>query len=242
VGIGDPYGYGATYLARAQTFVAGGDAAIDGHILARLLDLSNGNRQYFAQDSPYQPGHPVPWNQQMMFNYGFENLAIAHEILGDDPGRVALYDGLVQTSMNWFFSQVTSYTDSAGNTSYDWGYAPSQSGGEDSNHGSLDCAGFYRAYLTGRYGITSDMMTPFGNMFVDVMIIGPRHYAGRVNGTDGTGHAAPTTYIRSGYLLLAEFRPDAYRAMMAADLTEGGTTGSIDEFSRFLMVKSRRGQ
>ena len=84
------------------------------------------------------------------------------------------------------------------------------------------------------------MMTPFANTFVDVMSLGPRLYAGRVNGTSGSGHSASTTYIRSGYLFLAEFRPDAYRAMMGADLTEGRTTGSIDQFSRFLWVKNRR--
>lgn len=241
VPIGDPNGYGATYLERARTFVAGADAAVDGHILTSLLDLSNSNRQYFSLDGPYQPGHAVPWNQQMMFNYGFQNLAAAHEILGDDPARVARYDAIVQTSMDWFFSyRVTSYVDALGNMAYNWGYSPGQNGGEDSNHGSLDCAGFSRAYASGRYGITAAMMTPLANMFVDVMTLGPHNYAGRVDGTNGTGHAAPTTYIRSGYLPLAEFRPDAYYDMMGADLAVGGTTGSIDRFSRFQWVKNRR--
>jgi len=241
VSIGDPNGYGATYLARAKTFIQGADAAIDGHILASLLDLGNLNRQYFSINGPYQPGNAVPWNQQMMFNYGFQNLAAAHQILGDDPDRVARYDAIVQASIDWFFNErATSYVDSLGNVAYDWGYNPVQNGGEDSNHGSLDCAGFSRAYTSGRYGITADMMTAFGNMFVDVMTLGPGDYAGRVNGTNGTGHAAPTTYIRSGYLLLAEFRPDAYYDMMGADLTAGGTTGSIDQFSRFQWVKNQR--
>jgi hypothetical protein len=240
VPIGDPNHYGSTYLARAKTFLAGGDTAIDKHILARLLNTSNGDRQYFAPDSPYMGSKPVPWNQQMMFDYGFENLAIAHQILGDAPARVARYDGLVQASVNWFFGQVTKYADPAGRTAYNWAYTPSATGGEDSNHGSLDVAGFYRAYLTGRYKISAAMMTPFANTFADVMIKGVRHYAGRVDGTDGTGHGGPTTWIRSGYLLLADFRPDDYLQMMGADLTQGSTTGSIDQFSRFLLVKDRR--
>jgi len=45
----------------------------------------------------------VPWNQQMMFNYGFQNLAVAHSVLADDPPRTARYDALVQASMDWFF-------------------------------------------------------------------------------------------------------------------------------------------
>ncbi|MDH6130385.1 hypothetical protein [Kitasatospora sp. GP82] len=241
VTIGDPHGYGATYLDRARKFVTEADAAIDRHILARLPDVSQGNRQYFAAGSPYKGGQPAPWNQQMMFDYGFENLAIAHQILGDDPQRVARYDLLVQSSVYWFFSQARKYTDPAGKTAYDWGYAPSLKGEEDSDHGSLDCAGLYRAYLTGRYGISPAMMAPLANTFVDVMIKGPRHYAGRVDGTDGAGNSAPTTYVRGGWLLLTEFRPDAYQRMMNADFL-GGNTTAIDQFSRALMVKSRRGE
>ncbi|GGU94034.1 hypothetical protein GCM10010211_71400 [Streptomyces albospinus] len=238
---GDPHRYGASYLDRAKKYVAQADAAVDEHILARLLDVSRGNRQYFAADSPYQGGKPVPWNQQMMFDYGFSNLAIAHQILGDDAPRVAHYDRLVSTSVNWFFSTTRKYTDPAGKPAYDWGYSPSQSTGEDSNHGSLDCAGIYQLYLTGRYGITPAMMTPLADMFVDVMTKGPHKYAGRVDGTNGRGHGSPTSYLRDGFLSLAEFRPDAYHAMLAEALPRGGTA-NIGSFSDALMLKSRRSQ
>ncbi|GAA2142762.1 hypothetical protein GCM10009760_28280 [Kitasatospora kazusensis] len=236
---GDPHGYGATYLDRAKRFVAEADAAVDRHILARLLDVSKGDRQYFAADSPYKGGQPVPWNQQMMFDYGFQNLAVAHQLLGDDPQRVKRYDLLVQTSVDWFFSQVRKYTDHAGKPAYAWVYAPSTGDPEDNDHGSLDCAGLYRAYLSGRYGITPAMMAPLANTFVDVMTKGPRHYAGRVDGTDGTGNSAPTADVRSGWLLMAEFRPDAYQKLMAADFPQGTTTAD-DQFSRALMLKFRR--
>jgi hypothetical protein len=241
VRIGDPKGYGATYLERAKKYVTEADFALDGHILRSLVDLSNQNHQYFAAGSPYMGGAPVPWNQQMMFNYGLQNLAAAHAILADDPARTARYDAIVQASLDWFFQAgSTLKTDAAGNPAYDWAYTVPSSDGEDSNHGSLDAAGFARAYASGRFGLTAAKMAPFANMFVDIMTIGPRHYAGRVNGTDGTGHASPTTSIRSGYLLLAEFRPNAYPQMMSADFTVGGTTGSIDGFSRFAWVKNRR--
>ncbi|HZY63993.1 MAG TPA: chitobiase/beta-hexosaminidase C-terminal domain-containing protein [Edaphobacter sp.] len=243
VPIGDPDGYGATYLARAKTYVQGADTAIDGHILKSLLDLSHSDHYYFSSAGPYKPGQPVPWNQVMMFNYGFQNLAIAHDILGDDPTRAAHYHQMVQDNINWFFtSGVTSYTDSAGNTAYNWGYAMPNTTGEDSNHGSLDVNGFYRAYMTGEYGITAAMLTPFGNTFVDNMILGPKDYAGRIDGTSGSGNSASTTYIRSGWLLTADFLPDQYESMMAADFTPGGTTTSIDLFSRFLWLKNKRYQ
>ncbi|HEU5342537.1 chitobiase/beta-hexosaminidase C-terminal domain-containing protein [Edaphobacter sp.] len=243
VPIGDPDGYGTTYLARAKTYVAGGDAAIDGHILKSELDLSNSDHQYFAASDPYKGGTPVPWNQQMMFDYGFQNLAIAHDILGDDPARAAQYHQIVQDSINWFFSAgYTSYTDNAGNTAYSWGYSMPSTTKEDNDHGSLDVNGFYRAYMSGEYGITPAMLAPFGNTFVDVMTLGPGDYSGVIDGTTGSGNSASTTYIRSGWLLTADFLPSQYENMMGADFTAPGTTTAIDRFSRFLWLKNKRYQ
>jgi hypothetical protein len=83
-------------------------------------------------------------------------------------------------------------------------------------------------------------MTPFANMLIDVMTLAPNTFAGRVDGTSGSGLAAETKDLRSGYLLLAEFRPDAYLAIVSADLVEGGTTTRVDLFSRFLWAKNQR--
>jgi hypothetical protein len=241
VTIGDTYGYGATYLARAKTYLAQADYAMSHHILNSLLDLSNNNKMYFAADSPYKGGDAVPWNQQMMFNYALQNLCSAHSILGDNTTLLGEYRKIIVASLDWFFigggSQINNST--RGNHVYNWGYAMPDTGGEDSNHASLDVAGFERAYASGDYGITTCQMRYFGNMFVDVMTLGSKDYAGTVEGTSGTGHAASTTYVRSGLLLLAQFRPDAYVSIVSADLTEGGTTTSADTFSRFLWVKNQ---
>ncbi|UKS28679.1 discoidin domain-containing protein [Paenibacillus sp. HWE-109] len=239
---GDSYGHGATYAQRAATFVTEADYVVNQFILPKLLNLSNGNKYYFSTQSPYMSGGIMPWNQQMMISYGLQNLAAAHAILGDNPTRVAQYDGIVQTNLNWFFNDNTAkqtYTNSAGKTTYNWGYNPTLLGGEDSNHASLDVAGFYRAYLSGRYGITTAMMMPFANMYADVMMRGPNDFAGRVDGTDGTGHGAPTTYARSGNLFLAALRPDMYYALANADLPNLTST-SMATYSRFMYVKNQR--
>jgi len=237
---GDPHAYGKTYLKRAKKYVAGADFAWDNHIFKSLLDLSGANLYKFSSAGPYKPGEPVPWNQQMMFNYGLQNLAECHWILGDDPARATRYQGIVQANMNSFFATgVVAYTDPDHRTAYNWAYALPSKTGEDSNHGSLDVAGFHRAFVTGLYGLTIPEMTDFADTFVDVMDRGPGDYSGRVDGTDGDGHSAPTDYIRSGFLLLAQFRPDAYQSMMSADLTPGVGTTAIDRFSRFLWVKNQ---
>ncbi|XXH03000.1 hypothetical protein Hte_009390 [Hypoxylon texense] len=242
VTIGDPNKYGATYLERAKTYLEEADVAMNNHILKRLLDVSNGSKMYFAKESPYMGGKPVPWNQQMMFNYAFMNLCSAHRILKDDPQLLEKYKSIIVASIDWFFhgGGVQTGESKKGNNIYNWGYTMPKTSGEDSNHGSLDVAGFYRTYIDGNYAITADQMKPFANMFVDVMTLGNGKYAGTVDGQSGDGHASATNYIRSGYLFLAEFRPDAYESMMSADLTVGKTTGSADEFSRFLWVKHQR--
>ena len=242
VPIGDPHGYGATYFERAKTFVAGADFAVDHHILKDELDLSNKGRQYFSAKDPYKSGQPVPWNQQMMFNYAFQNLAAAHELLKDAPERVVRYRRIVQDSVDWFFSEgVKTYKDKDGNQAYNWGYALPGTGGEDQNHAALDVAGFARAYSSGKYGISAEEMRDFADTIVDVLTESATKYAGKVDGTSAAGHASSTATLRSAYLLLAEFRPDAYRDMLAgAGLTENGTTPSCDLFSRFLWVKYRR--
>ncbi len=237
---GDPRKYGKTYLARAKKYVAQADYAWDHHIFASLLDLSNANLYKFSSAGPYKPGEPVPWNQQMMFNYGLQNLAECHWILGDDPARATHYASIIQANMSSFFQTgLTPYTDKDNRPAYNWAYALPARTGEDSNHGSLDVAGFHRAFVTGLYGITTAQMTAFANTFVDVMDRGPQDYSGRVDGTDGDGHSAPTTYIRSGFLLVAPWRPDAYVGMMSADLTPGVGTTAIDRFSRFLWTKNQ---
>ncbi|TAQ90673.1 hypothetical protein B7494_g984 [Chlorociboria aeruginascens] len=241
VTIGDPYGYGETYLSRATKYLVEADYSMSHHILESQLDLSNDNKMYFAQGDPYHGGKAVPWNQQMMFNYAFQNLCDAHRILGDNSALLGKYKGIIVASLDWFFTDGGSVmkTDSKGNTVYDWGYVFGETTAEDSNHGSLDIAGFARAYISGDYNVTAAQMKTFANMFVDVMTLGAKNYAGRVDGSNGTGHAAPTTDVRSGYLFLAEFRSDAYESIMSVDLTQGGSTSSADTFSRFLWVKNQ---
>ncbi|KAL7620613.1 hypothetical protein AAE478_009608 [Parahypoxylon ruwenzoriense] len=227
VTIGDPHKYGATYMDRARTYLKEADFA---------MNLSNGNKMYFAKDAPYMGGKPVPWNQQMMFNYAFLNLCNAHRLLGDNAQLIGKYKSIIVASLDLFFhgGGVQTKKSSKGNPIYDWGYTLPKKSGQDSNHGSLDVAGFYSTYIDGNYGITADRMKPFANMFVDVMTPGNKKWAGSVDGKSGDGHASATNYIRSGYLFFAEFRPDAYKDMMSADLTVGKTTKSADQFSRFL--------
>ncbi|KAJ1959429.1 hypothetical protein GGI12_004343 [Dipsacomyces acuminosporus] len=234
----DPHRFGRTYLQRAKTYVREADYSVDKHILSSLLDLSRQGRQYFAAKSPYKGGQPVPWNQQAMFNYGFSNLALAHELLRDDPARAGRYNGLVQSSISWFFSVAKSYKDKKGNTAYVWAYSVDQPRDvEDNNHAHIYLAGISRLYALGKYGLTLDKLQPFSYTIIDNVIRGRRDYAGKIDGTDGSGNASPTDYLRSGNLLSAEWLPSAFNKYVT-DINPKSIS-RIEVFARLLWLKNR---
>lgn len=249
VSAGDPHQFGATYLDRARTYVKQADFAVDHHILKGLLDLSHHNHQYFAADSPYKGGTPVPWNQVMMFNYGFQMLSTAHTLLQDDAARANRYHQIVADNITWFFTDgVQDVTSKQGRPAYNWGYALPAKGGEDSTHARMDVAGLYMSYFDGSYPVTRDEMTRLANTFTDIITLGPGSYAGRVDGSSGsTAHTAPSNKVKNGFLFLAEFRPDMYEEIVShavmigtqASVSEGSTSGGVDLFARALWAKYR---
>jgi hypothetical protein len=96
VPFGDSFHYGETYLERAKTYVKELDRTEDTYMIPNLIHADT-LRQYWPRDPAWAqnnygtpgPGTPIPWNQQMMIDGGFQRLAECHELLGDDPQRVA---------------------------------------------------------------------------------------------------------------------------------------------------------
>jgi hypothetical protein len=195
---GDPHRFGGTYLARARTYVRQADFAVDGHILNGLLDLSRSNYQYLSVASSYKGGTPVPWNQLMMLNYGFQMLATAHSLLHDNPERAARYHRIVADNIDWFFTEgVQKITTKQERPAYNWIYALPSKGGEDCVHARM--AGLYLAYLDGSYPVDRAEMTALANTFTGIITLAPGSYAGRVDGTSGTGHPASTSKVKTGF-------------------------------------------
>jgi hypothetical protein len=239
---GNPHGFGKTYLDRAQHYLAVADQSANQNILGSLLKLRDGNHMYFSGASSYKPRRPVPWNQQMMFDYAFVNLAQAHELLGNDPSQVKHYDEIVQSNIDWFFTDgVERYTDRKRLPADVWGYAMPQKTNEDGDHGSLDVAGLYQLYLSGRYSISAEQLAPIANTVMDVISLKNGQYAGRLNGTTAGRDSKGTDQLPSGFLFMALFQEDIYEKMMTdAGLKNGGDTDKMDVYSSFLWVKHQR--
>jgi hypothetical protein len=80
----------------------------------------------------------------MMFNYGFQMLAKAHQLLREDLPRAARYHAIVADNIKWFFEKGSrAVTTKQGRIAYDWGYALPNEKGKDYVHARMDIAGFY---------------------------------------------------------------------------------------------------
>jgi len=239
---GDPKSYGTTYKQRALKYITEADYVMDNWILPRFLKASENNRFYFpGAPNTYKPNDPAPWNQLFMLTDGFIRLTQCHELLNDNPTRVAQFDAIVQANLDWFYQNVSpqnSYTGAAINL---WLYAIGGSI-EDANHFAYEAQGLWIAYESKRYGITFKSIVPFANTYVD-MVLGiynntTNKYAGRVDGTTGTGNSGGDNYVRDEYIYLTEFRPDQYTRF--ATINNSKIASSPQITARLLWEKNRR--
>ncbi|KAI0901426.1 hypothetical protein F4806DRAFT_501727 [Annulohypoxylon nitens] len=240
----NPHGYGKTYWERANRYLREAQFTIDQHVLKSQLNISDHQRMYYnPQPGTTIPnGRPVPWNQQMMFNEAFQNLADAYRLLGSNKSLVSKYDNLIKTSIDWFFrgpGGAVSKKSQKGTQVYEWAYGSESplKHIEKIGHGGADILGMYRAYVHEGYGVTKEMMTGLANTFFDVMTLGDKKWAGDVNGNKKD----VKTKIQAVYMVLAEFRSGEYKKAISWWLTEGKTTKDVIAMSNLLWLKSRMG-
>jgi len=245
VAVGDPYGYGATYKDRALTYITQADLTAVNYIVPWFITAPGQGLQYWwpvNANLGLSAIKPVPWNQQMMFNNGFQRLAECHSILGDNPTRVAQYDSYVQTSINWLLSAGSSSTYSAFlKNCYTWAYvSPSNvySSPEDNAHGQYDITGMYRAFYSGRYKLSRAQMAPFANTVSKVMTLGPNLFCTDVYAS-GAGTANTSNWMGGAYLLLGDFDWSIYTHLADVLIHTGGRqTGNIGVTANILWLKN----
>lgn len=85
-------------------------------------------------------------------------------------------------------------------------------------------------------------MVPFANTYCDVVMgtITDGKFAGRVDGSTGSGHSGGDKYVRDEYIYLSEFRPDMYETMAWVELNTNKVAVSMPITARLLWEKDRR--
>lgn len=220
VTVGDPHGYGTTYKARALTYLTECDKTIDTFIIPIWVNPAQGNRIYAPTDwngDGGANGGPVAWNRISMFLAGLQNSAECHEILGDDPSKVAQLDAIVQTNINWFLTKAVPYTKN-GFSCYNWFYrADTTSKYEEvwEDHGALDIRMLWESYNRG-IGLSKTEMTKFANTIqYSVWASSSNVFHGRFDGNDGT--YGTHTYTKGEYIRLGDYVPAVYTTVATAD-------------------------
>jgi hypothetical protein len=239
---GDPHGYGTTYRARALTYIQQGDYVIDNWILPHFIVTSDSNHYIFpGAPNTYKAGQPAPWNQAFMLTNAFVRLTQCHVLLADAPARVAKYDSIVKPNLAWFYENLTPNTSSIGSACWIWAYQL-PTGIEDTNHFAYEAEGLWIAYNSGRYGLTFNDILPFANTYFDVVlaIVTNGLFAGRVDGTTGSGHSGGDDYVRDEYIYLTEFRPEKYATVGNIEISTGHIASSTPIVARLLWEKNRR--
>ncbi|MDB5005193.1 MAG: hypothetical protein JWQ34_3418 [Mucilaginibacter sp.] len=242
VDIGDTYQFGATYKQRALKYIKEGDFVIDNWILPHFIRASENNHYYFpGAPNTYKPNDPAPWNQAWMVTNALVRLVECHLLLKDGAERIASYDAIVQPNIDWFRANCKPATSAKGTACYTWAYAYPK-GIEDTNHAAYDSEGLWIAYDSGRYHLTFNDIVPYANTYCDLVMgtVTNGKFAGRVDGTTGTGHGGGDNYVRDEYLYLTEFRPDMFIEMAQTEINTNKVAVSIPITARLLWEKDRR--
>jgi len=235
---GDPHTNGATYYQRAQTYIRQMDLVQDAYMLKWFI---NANNQIVAPGSSAWTslGENVnAYNRQMMFLNGFQRLSECHQLLGDNPIRVAKYDAIVKTAVNIFIASLHPYTTN-GVPVYNWVYAPGSGGSEDNTlHSTYDIWGATRAWASGRYGISNATMVPFANTLQYVMNVSTNHISYYVNGTSSPN--SPRNFIYPGWMPIANFGSATFPIMANMDIAQGSQKSTAIFDALILWVKNAR--
>ncbi|HXJ71254.1 MAG TPA: hypothetical protein VNM37_00330, partial [Candidatus Dormibacteraeota bacterium] len=239
---GNPYGYGVTYLDRAKKYLTICDEANDEYSLKWFIQ---------ANTSLIRPPTDPAWtafsenvtanNRQMMFTSGFQRLAEAHELLGDNPARVAQYDAIVNASVGECLKGMTNFGPYTvnGQRCYKWGYYPTSTTGIETTeiHAEYDMIGAWRGFNRSVYNIPLSNLVPFANTFVNVVYLGSNTFAVNVDGTGGTQGT-----IYSGWIWIADWNPAVYDLFANAAFAKGQYKNSADIEAGILFMKNRRYQ
>lgn len=98
------------------------------------------------------------------------------------------------------------------------------------------------AYSSGRYGITKAQLMPFANTYFDIILATVTNgiYAGKVDGTTGSGNSGGDNYVRDEYIYWTEIRPEKFETVANIEISKNKIASSPQITARLLWEKNRR--
>ncbi|WP_257285198.1 DUF6250 domain-containing protein [Endozoicomonas sp. SESOKO1] len=171
---------GTTYGEKAAFYLQEIEKTLNDFIFpdwyeAKTNLLKTPDTREMREIEPDLAGRYPAWNRSLAMMQVLDDLARTRQLMDDTSDRVAFYQSMVQSQLDFFFDDIEIYTQN-GKTYYYWYYAPADrdSRQEDSSHGRLDLQILTRLYNNGDnpYGLTREKMQPFVDTFLDIMLTG----------------------------------------------------------------------
>jgi hypothetical protein len=215
---GNPYGHGATYRARALTYVAESDET-----LAKYFTKWFVNPTTFRIRKPTAAGWvnaaETAWNRQALTITAYQHLAEAHEILGDNPSLVQFYKNVVNAFATWFVAPYPNgggvYFTSGGRNVVKYYYEiPPDQHIENIGHAQHDVMGLFQTYESGFTNVTSAQVKVYADSTQYVINLGSTNAWG--NNVDGTG--GPITSLKTDFIFLAQWNRPLFQMIAQSNI------------------------
>jgi hypothetical protein len=238
----DPNGFGATYLARAKTYVAMLEHTMDAFFNKQFLNTTTLTIQHpsSAAYNALGSNNVNAWNRMMMFLHAWQTLSEVHAVLGDDAKRATMYKTITKNTVDLFVANALPRTAPDGTAVYDWGYGNfgdeknHKTGEQIGIHAQYDIWGLTRAYRAGYTSATAKEMQTYADTVVHELTISPGVYAGYVDRCCGT---QTYSYLPDGFMYLVPYNPAIYENAATADINSGHQKGSPGTTATILWAK-----
>lgn len=230
----DEFNFGKTYEERALVYLDRATKTMD-FLVDLCYEKESGlmvyPEEYKWSDRPDFVGIAPAWNRYFMQGVGLMQTAITLQKIGKSPKKVKLYHQITQKMVNEFFTTVKRSTKNEKPVywwPYNYYFSPNRA--EDA-HAWFDIDLMVQFYRSEQYQITSDMMTPFANTYLEVMYQGEGKLSSNI---DGSGKIK-ATQGGIAWLHLLEFRPEIYEIMTTHYMSRVKMNGR--EFGELLYAK-----
>jgi hypothetical protein len=184
----DKFGFGATYLERARTYVRECQRSAETTIVPWFVRSTGDGYRLYHPDSPAYlkccgDSGPVPWNQQQELAGALLRLAQCHRLLNDGSTNIAYYEKITADAANWFFASALPVS-VHNRVCYQWTYvAPRDPADWPEVTTEADYDMFIFRAFQANLGPTRQQMQRLINTARFVMYLGTNRIAGKVNGT-----------------------------------------------------------
>ena len=211
----DRFGFGATYLDRAKTYVRECQRSADVIVPWFVRNTQEGCRLYYPDSaayfkaSDYHERGPIPWNQQQSIVGGLLRLAQCHRLLDDGNTNIAYYEKITGDAAAWFFATAMP-VNAHDRACYDWAYVvtrPINVEPESTIESDYDMF-ILRAYQA-NLGPTRLQMQRLINTGRFVMYLGTNRIAGEINGMSSWHHERQ--YLDKAWIETSVLDHDFYR-------------------------------